>query len=89
MKYSFLVAICLIACACSDSTPDANDAELEAAAEAGRNMGERAAALPENSMEQQSAILEIRARESAIRNAGYPSCADTFAVEAAKTLGLN
>ncbi len=73
---------------CGDATPDANDAELEAAAAAGRALGERAAALPENSMEQQNAVLDIRARETAIRDAGYPSCADTFAIEASKKLGL-
>ena len=51
-------------------------------------MGEEAAALPENSMAQQNAVLAIRARETAIRDAGYPSCADTFAIEAAKKLGF-
>ena len=72
---------------CKDVTPDANDAELEAAAEAGRQMGTEAASLPDGTMDKQRAILEIRAKETAIRDAGYPSCADTFAIEAAKKLG--
>ena len=57
---------------CGDATPDANDTELEVAAAAGRAMGEHAAALPENSMEQQNAVLDIRARETAIRDASCP-----------------
>ena len=34
------------------------------------------------------ATPDANARETAIRDAGYPSCADTFAIEAAKKLGL-
>lgn len=88
MRFLFTIIACACLVACGDATPDANDAELEAAAAAGRDMGENAASLPENSMAQQNAVLAIRARETAIRDAGYPSCADTFAIEAAKKLGF-
>ncbi len=88
MKYAIIILAAMATASCGDATPDANDTELEVAAAAGRAIGEHAAALPENSMEQQNAVLDIRARETAIRDAGYPSCADTFAIEAAKKLGL-
>lgn len=84
MKLITLLFITIALTACADSHPDANDAELEAAASKGREMGAEAATLTPNSMEQQAAILEIRSRESAIREAGFPSCADTFAIEAEK-----
>lgn len=67
---------------------EATPGELEAAAEAGRQAGQHATSLPENSMAQQEAVLDIRARETMLREGGYPSCADTFAVEAAKELGI-
>ena len=86
MKLIELFFITIALASCSDPHPDSNDAELEAAAAKGREMGAAAAAMPLNSMEQQGAILEIRSRESAIREAGFPSCADTFAVEAEKEL---
>ncbi len=89
MKHLALIFILLLIASCKDAHPDSNNAELEAAAAKGREMGAAAAALPHNSMEQQAAILEIRSRESAIRDAGYPSCADTFAIEAEKELIKN
>lgn len=84
MKLIALLFIILSLSCCTDPHPDSNEAELEAAASRGREMGASAAALPHNSMEQQAAILEIRSKESAIREAGFPSCADTFAIEAEK-----
>ncbi len=84
MKYILLTILLLLSASCSDVHRDSNDAELEFAAEAGRKSGSAAAKLPEGSMEQQKALLEIRSRESAIREAGYPSSADTFAIEADK-----
>lgn len=86
MRLIILFFLVISLTGCKDSHPDSNNAELEAAASKGREMGAAAAALPDNSMAQQAAILEIRSRESAIRDAGYPSCADTFAIEAEKEL---
>ena len=64
MKYAIIILAAMAMASCGDATPDANDTELEVAAAAGRAMGEHAAALPENSMEQQNAVLDIRAREN-------------------------
>lgn len=89
MKLILLFFLIITLSSCKDSHPDSNNAELEAAASKGREMGAAAAALPHNSMDQQAAILEIRSRESAIREAGFPSCADTFAIEAEKELMMS
>lgn len=86
MRLTTFIFIAVVMASCTADSSDANPAELEAAARAGREAGAFAASLPPNTMAQQEAILDIRAKETKIREAGFPSCADTFAVEAAKML---
>lgn len=71
---------------CADGAPDANEAELRAAAEAGRRAAAEALEFPEGSMQREGAIIRIRARETELRDAGFPSCADSFAVAAGRVL---
>ncbi|MDE6854420.1 MAG: hypothetical protein K2J38_05125 [Muribaculaceae bacterium] len=59
---------------------------LTAAALAGRQAAQSVAGTPAGSMARESAILEIRARETDIRRSGFEAEADTFAAEAAKIL---
>ncbi len=58
---------------------DSNPAEVRAAAAAGEREGARVVHYPAGSMARENAILEIRARESEIRSAGFGAAADAFA----------
>lgn len=86
MKYFAILIFSFIFLSCSDGAPDANEAELRAASAAGREAAEKALEFPEGSMQREGAIIRIRARETAIRDAGFPSCADSFAVAAERVL---
>ena len=63
-----------------------NQAELAAAAKAGHDAGVAVANTRENTMAREKAILDIRARETAIRRAGFEAAADTFAAAAQTAL---
>lgn len=66
----------------SDSTPE----EIALAKQSGRQAGLAVALLREGSMDREGAILDIRARESAIRSAGFTLAADSFAAAAAEAM---
>lgn len=66
----------------SDSTPE----EIALAKQCGRDAGLAVALLKEGSMDREGAILDIRARESAIRSAGFSVAADSFAAAAAAAM---
>lgn len=86
IKYIAIGIFPLIMLSCSAGAPDANEAELRVATAAGRDAAEKALEFPEGTMEREGAIIRIRARETAIRDAGFPSCADSFAVAAERVL---
>ena len=62
------------------------DPGMKAAAQAGRDAAAAVAHTPAASMDRESAILEIRARETDLRRSGFDAEADTFAAEAGKAL---
>ncbi len=70
----------------TDDARDCTDEEIALAAEAGRKAAQTVSALPEGSMQREGAILHLRARETDIRRAGYPSAADAFARAAGDVL---
>lgn len=74
---------------CSENSGDATVAELKAAREAGRKQAQIVVNLPENSMEREKAIFQIRARETRLRDAGFESCADAYIEAAAEVLGYD
>lgn len=87
MKYLVLLLILPCLCACSSSPqPDSTPAEIELAIEVGKRMGMQADTMPHGSMQHIHAILAIRARETAIRDAGYTVAADSFAASAARQM---
>ncbi len=69
-----------------DDTCECNAAELHAAVESGSAAAARVSLTRPGSMERENAILSIRARESEIRRAGFPSAADSFAAAAERRL---
>lgn len=83
---SFLILLCKpdkeFAVECADSTPE----EVALARKSGRDAGLAVGRLREESMEREKAILEIRARETEIRTAGFTVAADTFAAAAAEAM---
>lgn len=66
----------------SDSTPE----EIALAKQSGRDAGLAISRTEEGSMAREEAILAIRARESAIRDAGFTMAADSFAAGAAAAM---
>lgn len=89
-KYSIICAFALLlATGCgTESHPDSTDAEIEASILAGHRDAERALTLPENTMAREAAILDMRSRETRLRDAGRPSCADAYA-EAVESVLFN
>ncbi len=83
--FGFLFFVSFL-CSCCSGVPDATKEELAAAKEAGSKAAEVALAFPKGSMEREGAIIAIRARETALRDAGFLSCADSFAVAAERVL---
>lgn len=69
--------------------PEGNPADITAVKEVAHRMSVAADSLPHGSMEHIGAILDIRARETQIRQAGFSAAADSFAAEACRTLRLN
>lgn len=65
---------------------DTNAAGLQAATRAGEEAASAVSAMPLGSMARENAVLDIRARETAIREAGFPTAADTFAASAHRRL---
>lgn len=65
---------------------DSTSEEIAAAEAAGTEAGHAVASTPPNSMERERAVLEIRARESQLRNAGFPSAANSYAGAAEKAM---
>lgn len=65
---------------------DSTDAELDAAEAAGRRDALHVLRLPSGTMAREEAIFAIRARETELRDAAHPSCADIYARTAEKIL---
>ena len=66
---------------------ECNPTELHLAAESGRKAAAAVSATTEpGSMARENAILNIRARETKLRRAGFPTAADSFAVAAERQL---
>lgn len=70
----------------SSPASECNPAELAAASAAGTEAASGVALTRPGSMERQNAILAIRARETEIRHAGFPTAADSFAAAAERRL---
>lgn len=83
-KISFLVFL-LLAMSCG-SRDNRHDVDAEAAADAGRKAAEKVIAYPEGSAEREGAIIGLRAKETEIRQAGFPESADSFAAAAERVL---
>lgn len=78
-----LVIFALTACS-SERKPSTVD--IDAARAAGVAAAQYAATLEQGSMEQENAVLRIRARESELRRQGFEAEADTFAAAAERVL---
>lgn len=73
--------------ACTARTDDGcSRADLDAAAEAGRRDAEAAAATAPASYGRDSALMDMRARETRLREAGFGSAADAYVEAAANVL---
>ncbi|MCM1067345.1 MAG: hypothetical protein NC418_07225 [Muribaculaceae bacterium] len=68
------------------STVECNAAELHAATLSGEAAAAAVIDFPAGSMQREDAILAIRARESELRTAGFPTAADSFAAAAERRL---
>lgn len=77
-------ALLFILVSCSGS--EATEAELNAAAEAGHRDALKAVYSRDKGMECERAILQIRARERKMRDAGFSDCADEYVLSAQTTL---
>lgn len=66
--------------------PDSTPEEIALARRSGREAGLAVGRYREGSMDREGAILEIRARETEIRTAGFTIAADTFAAAAAAAM---
>lgn len=88
---ALLAAITIaILAGCSTRTDDGcTQADLQAAAAAGARDATAAASTPDKSYSRDSALIDIRARETRIREAGYGSAADAYAASAAEVLAQN
>lgn len=82
-KVSFLILL-LLAMSCGSR--DFHDANVEAAADAGRKAAEKVLVFPEGSAEREGAIIGLRAKETEIRQAGFSEAADSFATAAGQVL---
>lgn len=80
----------LAAAACTPRTDDGcTPADIRAAAAAGERDAAAAAAVAEATYGRDSAVMDIRARETRIREAGFGSAADAYAGAAARVLAEN
>ena len=79
----FAIMAVLKACKDDDGT---SPASLAYAASCGHRDALEALQQEEGTMAREGAILAIRARETAIRDAGYEECADSYARAAEETL---
>lgn len=84
---TILAAFILILTACgTEEHADSTEAELDAAEAAGRRDALRALEAPQGTMAREEAFFAIRARETELRDAAHPSCADAYARAAEKVL---
>lgn len=88
---SVLVAVAVTMAAagmqsCGKDTDGTSSQTLEFAADCGRRDATLALKAEEGTMAREKAILEIRATETAMRDAGYERCADSYAHAAEETL---
>ena len=78
-----LIGVALFLLPAGGHEADSTSEEIEAA---GTEAGHAVASTPPNSMERERVVLEIRSRESQLRNAGFPSAADSYAGAAEKAM---
>ncbi len=88
MKYLFsiLFAFSLLACADGRLPDGSTQADIEASRKAGERDANTALSFGEQSMQREGAILAIRAKETRLRNAGRPYCADAYVAAADSVL---
>ena len=80
LYHTILTAGILISGACSGNSASAeNSAEIKEARNAAIRDAAEAADTQKGSMEREKAVLAIRARESALRDAGFEDAADAYA----------
>lgn len=78
------IGLLLVSCGAEEHA-DSTDAEMDAAEAAGRRDALKALQAPHGTMEREEAFFAIRARETELRDAAHPSCADAYA-RAAETI---
>lgn len=87
MKFLIYTIITISLFSCSGSgVKRASKADIAAVKEAAAVEAAKVFEHPEGSMRQEAAILSVRAKESALREAGFEECADSFAAEAKRIL---
>lgn len=85
MKTVCAFALLLLATSCSTRNADGtSQADIDAARRAGERDANVAAATDSLSYSRDSALMEIRARETQLREAGFPCAADAY-VQAAES----
>ena len=82
-----MILLLIIGRTSAEEARDSSDADIAAASARGREDALQAASMPAGSMQREGAILEIRARETSIRDAGFPTAADSYAAAADSILG--
>lgn len=70
----------------ADDARDCTDDEIALATQSGRDAASKVVQLPAGSMQREGAILHLRARETELIEAGYPSAAEAFAAGAEEIL---
>ncbi|MCH5220844.1 MAG: hypothetical protein J1F05_00725 [Muribaculaceae bacterium] len=81
-----ILSFVLIRSVSANDVRQCNEAEMAAAAESGKTAGEKVLETAPGSMQREEAIFEIRARETEIRAAGFPTAADAFAAAAEEVM---
>lgn len=86
MKTFCTIVLLILLCSCARNDDGTTQADIEAARSAGARDAMAAAATDSLSYGRDSALMEMRARESQLREAGFPCAADAYAQSAAQTL---
>lgn len=86
MKIKYLLFAFLLAGCSAATPPDSTPEECASAADAGRKAAVEALKNPKGSMALESALFEIRSRESELRSAGFTLAADSFTLAAEAVL---
>ena len=82
-----LILSTFVMAACSyDSGHDCTTDEIELAQQCGEEDAMKVVKIPVSEMAHEEAILQIRAKEQELRNAGFSSAADAYADAAEHTL---